>query len=236
MTKEVIYIDNLVIEVLRKKIKNINLRIDKDKHITMSANNKVGINKLEDFAKLKKDWIIKSINKIESNSKNVKHLEYVNGEIIKIQDQRYVLCVILSNKNKVLVKDKFIDLYITDTTNYDKKKYIMDKFLSNIASEIFEESLNNMLELIKIYGVNKPVMKIRKMKSRWGSCNKSKKVITINLELVKVEKSCLEYVILHELVHFLVSGHNKYFYNYMSILMPDWKTRKKLLNEERIER
>jgi predicted metal-dependent hydrolase len=234
MTKELIYIDNMAIEVLRKRIKNINLRIGIDKRITISANSKIGIKKLEEFVKLKRNWINKNINKIESYNKNVRNIEYISGEKIRIQENNYILNVIPSDKNKVQIKDNFINLYVTDITNYNKRKSTIDKFMMSKALELFEESLSKMLDVIKIYGVNRPIMKIRKMKSRWGSCNKIKNKITINYELIKVSKDCLEYVILHELIHFLVSGHNKLFYNYMSILMPDWKSRKKSLSEEHI--
>lgn len=232
MNKELISFDGINVIVVRKKIKNINLRINRDKVVTVSASSRISINKIEEFVKSKKNWIINNVNKIESyNKNNVKNYEYIDGEKIRIQNSDYIFKVIECNKNKVEIENDNIVLYTTDILNYKKKKSIMDKFLNNLAQELFNDTLNYMLELIKPFGVNKPNMKIRKMKSRWGSCIKAKNQITINFELVKLSKGCLEYVVLHELIHFLVSGHNKNFYGYFSMLMPDWKIRKKILNE-----
>lgn len=234
MAKEIICIDNIVIEVSRKKVKNINLKINKDKSITIFANSKISINKLEKLVNSKKDWIYKNLNKINIHHIKSEPQEYINGEKINIRGMQYKLLVLENNKNKVEIEENIIYLYTKDINSYFDKKKIIDKFIKSKAIELFRESLDSMLNLIKPYEVNKPDMKIRKMKSRWGSCNRTKNKITINYELVKAPKDCLDYVVLHELIHFLVSGHNKAFYNYMTILMPDWKTRKKILHEQYI--
>lgn len=237
MTKEIICIDNIIIEIKRKKVKNISLKINKDKTITISANNKIKIEKLKDIVNSKKDWILKNLDKIDIHQiKSGKNnpIEYITGEEIKLQGNQYKLLVLENKKNKIEIEENIIYLYTLDTTSYKEKKKILDKFFKIKAQELFENSLDKMLDVISIYNVAKPELKLRKMKSRWGSCNRTTKKITINYELVKAPQSCLEYVIIHELIHFLVAGHNKNFYNYMTILMPDWKTRKKLLNEQHL--
>jgi predicted metal-dependent hydrolase len=70
------------------------------------------------------------------------------------------------------------------------------------------------------------------MKSRWGSCHREKKVIVLNSDLIKTPKYCIDYVMLHELIHFKHRYHDKEFYNFLTSLMPDWKQRKKALDEE----
>lgn len=232
MDKEMISIDGITIELQRKKVKNINLRIGRDKSIAISANNKVKLGKIEEFVKTKKDWISNTLIKMDNYEKNnIKDIKYVTGDKIKILDNQYKIIVVTDAKNKAIIQDNLVYLFTTDILDIKKKKSIIDELIKNKAAEIYDEYLDSMLELVKPYGVDKPEMKIRKMKSKWGTCNKAKNKITINSELMKVSKECLEYVILHELVHFLVSGHNKVFYNYLTILMPDWKTRKKILNE-----
>jgi len=70
------------------------------------------------------------------------------------------------------------------------------------------------------------------MKARWGSCITDKRLILINSELIKAPKYCIDYVILHELLHFKYRNHDAEFYNFMTSLMPDWKQRKEILDEE----
>ena len=70
------------------------------------------------------------------------------------------------------------------------------------------------------------------MKSRWGSCLPFNNKIILNLNLIKTPMCCIEYVILHELSHFKHHNHSKNFYNFITLFMPDWKERKKILDEE----
>jgi hypothetical protein len=70
------------------------------------------------------------------------------------------------------------------------------------------------------------------MKSRWGSCLPSNNKVIFNLSLIKTPICCIEYVVLHELAHFKHQNHSKNFYNFITIFMPDWKERKKILDEE----
>jgi predicted metal-dependent hydrolase len=74
----------------------------------------------------------------------------------------------------------------------------------------------------------------RKMKSHWGSCNYTKKTIRLNTELAKKDPQCLEYVILHELVHILEPSHNRNFYRYMDKYLPAWKLIRKQMNRGEI--
>ncbi|MGL4484837.1 MAG: M48 family metallopeptidase [Anaerovoracaceae bacterium] len=90
-----------------------------------------------------------------------------------------------------------------------------------IHSEIFEE-LN----------VPIPSLTVRKMKTLWGSCNKAKKKITLNQHLINSDLECLQYVILHELTHMIYRYHNKEFYDFIEVYMPDWKARRQRLNKE----
>lgn len=82
----------------------------------------------------------------------------------------------------------------------------------------------------KIIGVKVNEFGIKKMKTRWGTCNTRDKRIWINLELAKKAPRCLEYIIVHEMVHLLERHHNKAFKDYMSEFLPEWKSIKNELN------
>ena len=69
------------------------------------------------------------------------------------------------------------------------------------------------------------------MNTKWGSCNEEAKRLWFNLELMKVDDSCLEYVIVHELAHLKHKHHNKHFFNTLSKFIPDWEHRKNILNQ-----
>jgi len=81
-----------------------------------------------------------------------------------------------------------------------------------------------------VMGVPMPTIAIRRMTTRWGTCNTATKRITLNLELARRDPSLLEYVIVHELAHLIERGHNARFYAVMTQHLPDWKLRRKVLN------
>ena len=89
-----------------------------------------------------------------------------------------------------------------------------------------------MYPYLEKYGIDKPEIKIRKMKARWGSCIPEKQLILLNSELIKAPKLCIDYVVLHELIHFKYRNHDSNFYDFMTSLMPDWKQRKKILDDQ----
>ncbi|SMN11900.1 Predicted metal-dependent hydrolase [uncultured Candidatus Thioglobus sp.] len=82
-----------------------------------------------------------------------------------------------------------------------------------------------------IVGKNIGSVKIRKMKTRWGSYNPVKSYINLNSELIKAPIKCIEYVVLHELTHLIYPNHNQHFYNYLSVHMPNWQKIKNMLED-----
>ncbi|NLW79958.1 MAG: M48 family metallopeptidase [Ruminococcaceae bacterium] len=82
-----------------------------------------------------------------------------------------------------------------------------------------------------LLGGQKPTLKVRDMTSRWGSCNLKTRTITLNMRLAEKPRAALEYVVLHEYVHFLHTGHQAPFHAEMARLMPDYRQRRKLLRE-----
>lgn len=89
-----------------------------------------------------------------------------------------------------------------------------------------------MYPLVKNHGVEYPELKLRKMKNRWGSCYINEKKIILNEVLIKAPKDCIDYVILHELIHFIYKNHDENFYKMLFLLMPDWKERKNILDSK----
>ena len=100
-------------------------------------------------------------------------------------------------------------------------------------SEI-KKAVEKIYPAFEPYQVPFPFIKIRKMKSLWGSCSMYKGTITLNRALIHAPFECIEYVAAHELTHFLYPNHSSHFYNRLSSIMPDYKERKKLLNQQGI--
>lgn len=97
------------------------------------------------------------------------------------------------------------------------------------ALPVLTASLERMYPAVESLGVRKPELRVRYMTSRWGSCHWGKGVIVMNTALVLVEEGLMDYVTLHELVHFLHPNHGKGFYSRMDSLLPDWRERRRRL-------
>lgn len=104
------------------------------------------------------------------------------------------------------------------------------------ALPVLTATLERMYPLVAPLGVKKPILKVRFMTSRWGSCHWTKGVVTLNTALAAVEERLRDYVALHELVHFLHPNHGPGFYATMDFLMPDWQERRRALKAHTLTR
>lgn len=217
----------------RKNVKKVNLHIKPDLTIMVSANENVPLDFILNFVRQKASWILKNIRYFEDVQPEIQRAkEYVSGESFKYLGKQYRLKVEESETEGVKYNRGFIYLYVRDKTDTKRKEKLFRGWLRNRAEIIFNESLDKMYGLIQKYDVKKPQLMIRTMKARWGSCLRDSNAILLNYELIKAPKYCIDYVVLHELIHFLYRNHDHQFYSFLSALMPDWKQRKAILDEE----
>ncbi len=123
------------------------------------------------------------------------------------------------NGNNIIISTK-------EYNSEEKIKKILYKWYKENAIQVFNSSLEKYSKLTTL---NFNELKIRKMKNKWGSCRYLKKIITLNLELIKKPIECIEYVALHEIAHIKYPHHKKEFWDFINIYMPDWKIRKERL-------
>ncbi|KPU27638.1 hypothetical protein TR13x_03670 [Caloranaerobacter sp. TR13] len=223
-------------ELYRKKVKNINLNVRPDLSIVVSANENVPLEFILNFVKDKAPWILKNISYFKNvQSENTIKKDYVSGESFKYLGKQYRLKVEEVNEREyegVKYFQGFIYLYVKDKNNYSRKERLLNDWFREKAKLNFKESLDRVYKVIEKYGIKKPDIQIRTMKARWGSCIRDKNIIILNYELIKAPKFCIDYVVLHELIHFKYKNHDADFYAFLTALMPDWKQRKEILDEE----
>src|SRR5690606_28191237 len=113
----------------------------------------------------------------------------------------------------------FIYLIVKDRHNVSRKAKLMDEWYREKANRTFQQLLDKLYPLVEKYGVEKPMIDMRVMKARWGSALVESNTILLNSELIKAPKHCIEYVILHEMIHFKYNNHSDSFYNMLYALM-----------------
>ncbi len=207
--------------VSRKNIKNIYLKVDvRNRQIKVSAPEHVSDSNIESFVWSKRYWIEKQLAK-KIRTKSTPILNYETGEEHYFKGEQYRLVVTIKNrKPDVYLRGKELILQVKEGTDADKKAKILDGWYRNYLKitipGIIEKYERSMGVKVSEFGV-------KKMKTRWGTCNIRAKRIWLNLELAKKSTGCLEMVVVHEMVHLLERLHSKRFYALMDTFMPEWK-------------
>lgn len=214
----------------RKAVKNLNVRIKSDGSVYVSANNGVSLAEIETFLLSKAEFICKALDRCERLSKNVvPPTRYADGDKIRIFGKDKTL-VVRCGDNGVVETDDYITLSVKDVADLNLKKRVLDAWLHTRFQKMATAICKVVFPVFSRYGVGFPQLKFRQMRSRWGSCNPTRGVITLNYALVAAPPECVEYVVTHEFCHFLQPDHSSAFHACMTAVMPDWKFRKKLLN------
>lgn len=214
--------------VVKKKIKNMYLNVCPTKGtVKVSAPNRMSLKMIKAFIVSKSHWIKERQEKLLSQGRAVGK-EYVDGENHYFNGVRYSLKLIeYDAAPKVCLAHAEIVLQVRPNTDKADRSSMLDAWYH----QQLKEKLYELFPLWEIkIGVSIAKFKIRKMKTRWGSCSPSSKSIRINFELIKKPPECLEYIVVHELVHLLEPSHNKRFISLMDGFLPQWRLYRSKLN------
>jgi predicted metal-dependent hydrolase len=213
----------------RKKVRNINLRIRSDCSVYVSANNRIVDAVIEAFLQSKASYILNALDKYAEIEKyaDAKH-DYVSGESFRYLGKDLRL-IVTQGVNNVTSDGVYLSISVLDTNDIAQKEKIICKWYDAQCKIVFMEIISEVYPIFRKYGVAMPKITLRDMSSRWGSCQPKRGAITLNKRLIETSRSAIEYVIMHEFAHFLHQNHSTKFYEIMSTLMPDWKSRKSSL-------
>jgi hypothetical protein len=225
-----IEVDGITIEVQRKKMKNMTLRVcAPEGTVKLSAPLRSSDTVIRRFAATHIVWIQKHQLAYQSEH-HVQSYAYITGERHFLQGREYLLRVHerMGKPQFLMTQDTYIDLYVPYGATVEQRKKLLMKGYRDI--------LQAQLEILipyweNIIGVSASQYQIRSMKTRWGSCHPQTRKICLNLELIKYPSICLDYVIVHEIVHLLEASHNARFKSLMDKFMPDWRVHRARLHE-----
>jgi predicted metal-dependent hydrolase len=219
------------LEIVQKKIKNIYFRIYPSKErIVISVPVHLDEKTLNNAILSKKEWILKQIQRGGIAAKPDLIKTYTTGEDILFKGQTFCLRVNhLTFRSRVCVADDYnIDLFIKSQTNFHDRERIINTWYRKELKKSIGRLVDKWQDIL---GVTVNEFGVRKMKTRWGSCNINAKRIWLNLALIKLARPFLEYVVVHEMVHLLERKHNARFKGFMDQFIPDWRTLKKELDQ-----
>lgn len=228
-----IVISDIPIEIQKKNIKNMHLQVKPPEgHVVISAPLSMDDAAIEVYARTNIRWIKKQIEKFQQQPRSTKR-QYVSGETMYIWGKQYFLVFTPdSKKNSFETRGDHVYLSMREnSTVKQRENYVREQYRALLKTEI--EKLLPKWE--KITGIYCDSWKTKYMVTRWGTCNTDKGRLWFNVQLAQKPIECLEYVILHELIHLKERTHNNKFVEYMDLYMKNWRMVRKELNEKRLD-
>ena len=224
-----LYVEGIEIELIRKNIKNMHLYVMRpDGRIRLTAPMRLSEKRIIDFVLSRVEWIRDQQAKILSEP-HAAPITYSSGDILIIFGKPYTLEVIEGKRASFSLLDGKAELCCKSNSTPEQREGIVERAMR----ELLYARLAPLFEKWeRISALEASSYQIKKMKTRWGTCNTRTKKVWINLELYKKSDECIEYVIMHELAHLRVPNHGKDFVAIMDIYMPRWRELREELNKK----
>lgn len=223
------------VEIKRKNIKNVHLKVFRDLSATVSVPVSTPYIWASNFVNEKSKWIDKQIEKYKRSSGYNNLTSLKSGSSTQMFGKDLRIYIKNDSYDYITADEKSVTMHLTDINDIEHGNKVFAKWWRNSAFEAYNKLVEKWMPVYERHGIEKPQILIKKMKTLWGSCNKQKGSVTFNEYLLKADIRCIEYVVLHELTHLIYFSHDKNFYDFLTIYMPDWKERKKQLDTEVVQ-
>lgn len=232
MTFHTIAYDTMTIEyeLIFSQRKTLGITVHPDGRVVVRAPRGASSKEVEKVVHKKAGWISKKQQEFEQYPPPPPPRQYVSGESHLYLGRSYRLKVVEDKREKIELQDGRLHLHVRDQNDRERKQKLLENWYRRQAKIIFPERLAALHPHAAPFGIPFPPMKIRKMKSRWGSCS-SKGSINLNLRLIQTSTPCIDYVIMHELAHLKEHNHGRNYYALLDRLMPDWNKRRDELHQ-----
>lgn len=211
----------------RKRVKNLNLRVRPDGSVAVSAAQRVPAGYVDDFVRAKSPLIFRALDRMAAEKPPPRR--YLTGEAVWYLGRPLRLEVERGRKAQGTVEGDILRLAVPDPEDPGSRERAFGRAWDALCRREFEEVLEELYPLVAPFGVARPALRVRAMRSRWGSCHYTKGVVVLSSHLLAKPRAAVEYVVLHELCHFVHPDHSQAFYGLLASLMPDWRQRKALL-------
>jgi hypothetical protein len=200
--------------------------------VTVTAPDGSDLAAVEAKVRQRAPWILRQQRELEVYLPHTPPRRYVSGETHRYLGRQYRLKVEESGHEAERVKLARGALHVGVATPADTQRVrqLVEDWYEKQAQRVFYERLLAMLPRFKPVQLGEPQLTVRTMENRWGSCTGAG-AITLNLKLVQAPKPCIDYVIVHELCHLVEHNHGKSFYQLLDRMLPDWRARRRQLNE-----
>lgn len=209
-------------ELTRKAVRRLNLRVGADGRIAVSIPRRLPAEAADAFVREKADWIARVLERQAARRK-------ADGDGLWLLGERIPLRIREGEREEAVLSGGALTVLLPPGAGEERAAEAVKRFLERAGGPVFEDALRRMHRLAAPLGVPFPQMTTRWARARWGSCTAAKGRISINKALICAPPACIDYVLLHELVHFLHPDHSPAFYACLASLMPDYRERERAI-------
>lgn len=219
---------NIDVDVVLKDIKNVHLSVHPPTgRVRISAPSRMSLDTIRVFAISKLDWIKQQQRRMQDQERETPR-EFLERESHYVWGKRYLLSVIeIDEVPTVVLKHNKMLLQVRPGTCADKRQEIVENWYRDQVKQAVPDLIAKWESLM---GVDVERFYVRRMRTKWGSCNANSRSIRLNTDLAKKPCECLEYVVVHEMVHLMEPTHNERFLALMDRFMPKWQFHRQALN------
>lgn len=223
-----IELGNIAVDVVLKDIKNVHLSVHPPTgKVRIAAPKRMNVDTIRLFAISKLGWIKKQQQKLREQERETPR-DFVGRESHFVWGKRYLLSLTEADSPpSIELKHNRLVLRTRPGSDEHKRHQIVEDWYRMLVRQATNDLIAKWEQRI---GVNVCGFYVQRMKTRWGSCNSPAKTIRLNTDLAKKPRECLEYIVVHEMIHILEPTHNERFQELMGRFMPDWEHRRLVLN------
>jgi len=221
-------LNDLNIEITQKNIKNVHLSVyPPDGRVRVSAPTSMTLDTIRVFVISKLGWIRKQQTKLRSQDREAPR-EYIERESHYVWGKRYLLKIEeKESPPKIELKHNKLVLLVRPGTSQERRQAVIDAWYRGNLKQVLPELISKWEARLD---VKVKQFYIQRMKTKWGSCSYHSGSIRFNTELAKKPLACLEYIVVHEMIHLLEPTHNNRFVGLMDQFMPKWQFYRDELN------
>ena len=205
--------------------KSLQIEVYPDHRIRVKAPAGTGLDEIKNLILRRARWIIKQLNYFQQFEPRTPPRKYIGGETHLYLGRQYRLKILEADECGVKLIHGYFLVSLNGSPSPQVVKSLLDQWYAEKAELHFRDSFDRCWPKFEKLERKRPRLKIRKMKTRWGSLS-SKGQLTLNTELIRAPKECIDYVVSHELCHLMHPNHSSSFYAMLEHIMPDWKKRK----------
>ena len=223
--ERIIVLDGKTIEydLERKRVKNVNLRVRGGK-VFVSAPRWIPLAVIEGFLRERADFILGALERTEKAL-----LPCSDGAAIPYRGRTLTLALERASRASLRVEGAVLRAALRTPEDGESVRRALEKWYRGESERLCLYYFERLFPHFAALGVPRPEIRMRAMRSCWGNCRPAKRAVTFNALLAAADDACIEYVVAHELTHFLYADHSPAFYAALAAVIPDWKARRKAL-------